>query len=255
MINVFEDESLKGSKISHGFFSRHGGHSTGIYKGLNVGLGSNDEIATVNKNRSLVANHMDIELSHLQTLYQIHSNKVITITNNTPFKKPVKADAMVTNVPGQALGILTADCTPVLFADFNAGVIGAAHAGWKGALGGVLTNTISAMEKLGAKRLNIKAVIGPSISQDSYEVGSEFRDVFLDKSPSYDAFFKPNINNKYQFNLVGFNEKMLQDAQIESVENLNLNTYSMEDDFYSFRRTTHRDEPDYGRQISVILLT
>ncbi len=255
MIKSFRDKSLNHSALEHGFFGRRGGTSKGIYQGLNVGLGSDDNKDDVYTNRLLLTNELGITPSKLHTLYQIHSNKVICLEKEDDICKDIEADGMVTNLKGHALGILTADCTPVLFADTKARVIGAAHAGWQGALSGILENTVLAMEKLGAKRPNIKAVIGPCIYQINYEVGLEFRRKFLNINPEFDPLFKKNDKGLFQFDLMGFNFLNLKRARIGSAKCINLDTYAMEDDFFSFRRTTHRSESDYGRQISIILLT
>lgn len=238
----------------HGFFTREGGVSEGIYAGLNCGAGSNDLAEHVLENRKRVQDYFSAEA--LCTLYQIHSADVITITD--PFQQfnAPKADAMVTKTAGIALGILTADCAPVLFCDATAGVIGAAHAGWKGAIGGVMENTVTAMESLGAKRANISAAIGPCIAQESYQVDAMFQSNFITKDPSYAAFFDRDLSSPshYLFNLKAFCESRLQAAGITHIHTLPDNTYTEESLFFSFRRTTHRAEADYGRQISAIAI-
>lgn len=253
MIKVFKSKNLEGSGINHGFFGRRGGVSKGIYESLNVGLGSDDVKSDVLENRKRVAEYMGVEPQNLITLFQCHSPKVIILDHQNKNHPSAEADALVTKEKGLAIGILTADCTPVLFSDHTAGVIGAAHAGWQGALSGILNNTIEIMEKLGATRENIKAAIGPAISQKSYEVGPDFRDQFMKTNESFQTFFVANTKGRFQFDLVGFNLLKLKEMQIESVENLNMDTYSNPYDFFSFRRTTHLEEPDYGRQISVII--
>ncbi len=243
------------SGIEHGFFSRQNGVSTGIYEGRNCGMGSDDLRTNVIENRGRVADDLGVPRTHLITAYQIHSPTVVTVTQRWEYDAAPQADAMVTDRPGLALGILTADCTPVLFADANAGIIGAAHAGWKGAVNGVLDATLAAMEALGARRSNIRTAIGPTISQPNYEVGPEFAETFTARDARYARFFIPSARTEhYQFDLPAFVEDRLQAAGISSVERLNLCTYADPSRFFSFRRTTHAGEPDYGRQISAITL-
>lgn len=235
----------------HGFFTREGGVSEGIYTGLNCGPGSGDTPAHIAENRRRVAAHFGQSLGQLCTLYQIHSPEVVTVTE--PFTERPQADAMVTKTPGIVLGILTADCAPVLFADREAGVIGAAHAGWKGARYGVLENTIRAMEALGATRSTIAAVVGPCIAQQSYEVGSEFIVQFL--TDDQQRFFAPSAKpGHFMFDLTGYVLETLRRANIHNTAAIGVDTYANEAQFFSYRRTTHRKEPDYGRQISAIHL-
>ncbi|MFM2100679.1 MAG: hypothetical protein RLZZ366_2218 [Pseudomonadota bacterium] len=237
--------------ISHGFLGRRGGISGGPYGGLNVGIGSDDDPAAISENRRR-ATAAIMPGAALATLYQIHSADVVTVTK--PFKdvdRP-RADAMVTDRSGILLGILTADCAPVLFADMQAGVIGAAHAGWKGALGGVTDATITAMEGLGADRSRIVACIGPCIARASYEVDDGFARRFGEADPTNERFFSGGREGHHQFDLEGYVASRLADAGIAKVEMLGLDTYSDEERFFSFRRATHRNEPDYGRQISLI---
>lgn len=238
----------------HGFLSAKDGISTGIYESLNCGVGSKDDVGLVYENRrmaaNLIAGRRDIPVV---SCYQIHSNKVIEVQEDWRDKRP-EADAMVTRHPGIILGILTADCTPVLFEDADAGVVGAAHAGWKGALTGVLENTVATMEALGAHRTRIRAAIGPTIHQNSYEVGTEFRQTFMDADPAFVDFFTPGKDDAhFQFDLPGFVEARLQQAGINPVWNTGVDTYKS-DNHFSYRRTTHRGEPDYGRQLSGIML-
>ncbi|MEM9715953.1 MAG: peptidoglycan editing factor PgeF [Pseudomonadota bacterium] len=240
-----------GVKVRHGFFTREGGISTGIYQGLNCGLGSNDDRDQVVENRNRVATALGT--SSLTSVYQIHSPDVAIADQIDP-SDPPKADALVTATPGLAIGILTADCTPVLFADPKAGVIGAAHAGWKGAIGGVLENTVDAMIGLGATRDDIMATAGPTISQANYEVGQDFMEQFLAEDPDFARFFANGVQpEKYQFDLPGFVLSRLRAAGV-TAEWTGHCTYADEDRFFSYRRTTHRGEPDYGRQISAIML-
>jgi len=237
----------------HGFFTRHGGVSSGIFKGLNCGTGSSDQTDAVLVNRRRVAEVFDLPASHLTSVYQIHSNKVLTVVGPVSSPRP-KYDAMVTNVTGIALGILTADCQPVLFSDPVAGVIGAAHAGWKGALGGVLESTLDAMEALGADRRHISAVIGPSISQRSYEVGPEFFDNFVSEHADYERFFANGKEDRLLFDLPSFGIFRLHEAGVNSARWTGHCTYCDADKFYSYRRSCHLGEVDYGRLISVISL-
>lgn len=243
-----------GSKsIVHGFFNRSGGVSTGIYRGLNVGSGSQDEPSHIQKNRERVAAYLGVKPDHLVTVHQVHSADVITISEPLSSPRP-KADALVTNVPGLAIGALTADCGPILFADNNANIIGAAHAGWRGALNGILENTITAMIALGAKRENIVAALGPCIGPDNYEVGAEFREQFLSKNPEYSQYFAQSVKNgHYMFNLWQFIMDRLKLAGVQA-DNQAQCTYANEQLFFSYRRTTHRREPDYGRQIAAIAI-
>lgn len=250
--------NLAGRGIAHGFFGREGGVSLGIYASLNCGPGSKDDAEAVAENRRRVAEAL-APGARLVSLSQIHSPIVHSLPG--PATARPEGDAMVTATAGIALGILTADCAPVLFADTQARVIGAAHAGWKGALGtkdggGVLEATLEAMERLGALRSRISAVIGPSISQQNYEVGFDFRDRFLEQGLKMRRFFLPSDREgHYRFDLPGYVAHRLTQAGTGKVENLAICTYPPENGFFSFRRTTHAGEPDYGRQISAIMLT
>jgi len=240
--------------VRHGFFTRKGGVSSGIFSGLNCGPGSTDQREAVAINRRLVAEAMGVAPDALSTVHQTHSHDVIEIgATPTPLPRP-KCDAMVSRTPGAALGILTADCQPVLFADANAGVIGAAHAGWKGALGGVLGATIDAMEALGANRASISAVIGPAISQAAYEVGPEFYAQFVANDPTYQQFFKAGDGDRFMFDLPGFGLWCLKTAGVQNAVWTGHCTYGDRDRFYSYRRATHAGEADYGRLIAVIRL-
>jgi hypothetical protein len=254
MLKAYKSKTINCDKISHGFYTRLGGVSKGIYSGLNLGLGSNDEKTNIHQNRALLTKDLQCGDAQLLTLYQIHSPDVLSVSSPWSVDNLPKADAMVTNKKGLMLGILTADCVPVLFADIEAGVIGASHAGWKGALGGILPNTINAMCQLGAKVENIKAVVGPAIAGKSYEVGGEVREAFLLKNSEFSQFFSENRQGKYQFNLCQLVMWLLENEGIESLDHINQDTYKNEAEFYSFRRTTHKKESDYGRQISVICI-
>ncbi len=246
-------DERSGSRIAHGFFTREGGVSDGIYAGLNVGIGSNDDQDRVIENRRRVAAWFDLPLEKLATVHQVHSPDVAIVDENYSGTRP-QVDAMVTATPGVAIGVLSADCGPILFADGEAGVIGAAHAGWKGALTGVLENTIDAMITLGARRENITAVLGPSIGPKSYEVGPEFLERFLGFDPAYAEFFTPSPKDGHKmFDLPALTISRLKAAGVEAAS-LDLDTYPDADRFYSYRRTTHAGEPDYGRQISAIAI-
>jgi polyphenol oxidase len=252
-----ESELLReraGTRIRHGFFTRKGGVSEGIYAGLNVGIGSDDDRDRVIENRARVAAWFDLPLERLATVHQVHSPDVVIVDEQSAASERPKADAMVTNLPGIVLGVLSADCGPILFVDSEAGVIGAAHAGWKGALHGVLENTIEAMVSLGADRSRITAVLGPSIGPKSYEVGPEFVSNFKSINASYETFFSPSVKQHHaMFDLPSLTIKRLTDAGVRA-ENLNLDTYPDAERFFSYRRTTHAKEPDYGRQISAITI-
>ncbi len=238
--------------IRHGFFGRAGGASSGVFAGLNCGPGSSDQHEAVQINRARVALAMGVPSDRLIGMHQIHSADVVTV-DGTPYE-PARADAMVTATPGIALSVLTADCQPVLFADAEAQVIGAAHAGWKGALHGVLEATLDAMEAIGAKRDRISAVNGPSISQRCYEVGPELLDAFLSEDPEAARHFAQGEGDRYLFDLPGFGLQRLRAAGIGHAEWTHHCTYSDPARFYSYRRSTHAREADYGRLIAVIRL-
>ena len=236
----------------HGFFTRKGGASSGIFAGLNCGAGSTDQAEAVAINRTRVAEALDLAPDHLVSVHQVHSPDAINVT--TPLRVRPQADAMVTATPGLGLAILTADCQPVLFADAKVGVIGAAHAGWRGAKDGVLEATIDAMEALGASRANIVAVIGPCISQSAYEVGPEFFEVFTDDDPQTRRFFAQGPRDRMLFNLPGYGLWRLREAGVGHAEWTQHCTFSDASRFFSYRRTTHAQEADYGRLLSVIRL-
>ncbi len=239
--------------VKHGFFSRRGGASSGVFAGLNCGYGSSDQTEIVALNRRRVADAMDVAPEALVGIHQVHSPDVLTVDAPLTGDKP-KADALVTATPGLALTILTADCQPVLFCDPDANVIGAAHAGWRGALDGVLEATLDAMAALGATRENTRAVIGPSISQAAYEVGPEFLDAFMAESSENSRFFANGTEDRMQFDLPAFGLHKLRQAGVGQAEWTRHCTYSDPDRFYSYRRTTHAKEADYGRLISAIRL-
>ncbi len=241
--------------VAHGFFGRQGGVSEGIYASLNCGYGSNDDEACVRENRARVASCMGTQDDHLITVYQVHSADVATVGAPWPRSDAPHADAMVTRVKGIALGVLAADCVPVLFADGKAGVIGCAHAGWKGALGGVTDATVRAMETLGAERSRIRAAIGPCIGQASYEVGAEFVARFVDETGLNRDFFRSSGRAGHSlFDLPGYVAARLRATGVNDIARTNMCTYEHAESYFSFRRTTHRGEADYGRNLSAIML-
>jgi YfiH family protein len=239
--------------IRHGFFTRKGGASSGIFAGLNCGPGSSDLAEVVAINRARAAAAMGVGPDHLVTVHQVHSPDVVALTAPPPGPRP-KADALVTATPGIALAVLTADCQPILFADPKARVIGAAHGGWRGTRDGVLEATLDAMEALGANRANIRAVIGPTISQAAYEVGPEFLQTFLDEDAGNARFFAQGSGDRTLFDLPAYGLHRLRAAGVGHAEWTRHCTYRDTDRFYSFRRTTHAAEADYGRLISAIRL-
>jgi YfiH family protein len=250
MLEIITSDALQGTR--HGFFTRKGGASSGIFAGLNCGTGSSDLSDAVAINRARVAQAMDLPLSHLATVNQVHSADVVTLT--APLDPRPRADALVTATPGIGLAVLTADCQPVLFSDPQAGVIGAAHAGWRGSRDGILEAMLDAMEALGASRAAITAIIGPTISQAAYEVGPDFLDGFLDDDPASQRFFANGTGDRLLFDLPGYSLQRLRQAGVGHAEWTRHCTYRDPDRFFSFRRTTHAGEADYGRLISVIRL-
>jgi polyphenol oxidase len=241
--------------IRHGFFTRVGGVSEGIYQSLNGGVGSEDSPAKVAENRARMAKHLGVTPDHFLTCYQIHSPEVVVAETPWPASERPRADAIVTRTPNLAIGISTADCGPVLLADPEARVIGAAHAGWRGALTGVIEQTVAAMEKLGAKRGRILAAAGPMIRQRNYEVGQDLLDRFVAMEPNTVRFFKPAKRPGHSmFDLAGYVVSRLRRAEVAEIEDLGLCTYADPAQFYSYRRATHQTEPDYGRHINAIAL-
>jgi YfiH family protein len=239
--------------IKHGFLTRRGGVSEGIYASLNCGIGSKDDTSRVIENRSRAVTRVGLAANSLVTAFQVHSAKVVVADRVWSREDAPEVDGLVTNTPGITLGILTADCAPVLFADAKAKIIGAAHAGWKGAIGGILPETIGQMIELGAKRGRIQAAIGPCIGQRSYEVGPEFPAPFLAQDPTHARYFIPSVRDqRYMFDLAGYLRDQLQGLGIAVVESAGRDTCAEETAFFSYRRATIRHEPDYGRQISVI---
>jgi len=240
--------------ISHGFFTRHGGVSLGGYASLNCGLGSKDDPAAVRENRARVAGRL--EARGLITAHQVHSATAIVATAVWRSTERPRADAIVTRTPGLAVAVLTADCAPVLFADAEAGVVAAAHAGWRGALAGILEATLVAMEGLGASRARISAAVGPCIGQPVYEVGPEFEQEFLSSDARNARFFvRESTAVRPHFDLSGYAQHRLASAGVGSVRALASCTYAQADDFFSYRRSAAQKEADYGRQISAIVLT
>ncbi|MBU1213113.1 MAG: peptidoglycan editing factor PgeF [Alphaproteobacteria bacterium] len=241
--------------IRHGFFTRQGGVSTGIYAGLNCGLGSMDDRDKVLQNRARVALKLGSTDPAVLTPYQIHSAEALVVETAFETGDPPRADALVTRTPGLAIGILTADCGSVLLADPQARVVAAAHAGWRGAVGGILEATVRKMEELGARRDRIHAALGPCITQPNYEVGADFQTGLTDRNPAFMRYFAtPVPGGKPHFDLPGFILAELAAKGLASIASTDCCTYANDSEFFSFRRTTHRKEPDYGRQISAILV-
>jgi len=249
LLDITTSPLLEGT--AHGFLGRAGGVSEGIYSGLNIGLGSDDDRAAIMENRRRATEGV-LPGSELVTVHQIHSADVVTVTGPMDLERRPQADALVTDRPNLLLGILTADCVPVLFHDPEAQVIGAAHAGWKGALAGVTDYVLIAMEALGANRDHIACAIGPCIAQPSYEVDAGFRTRFLEADAANDRFFAAGKPGHFQFDIESYVAARLQAAGAGSIEKLGLDTYAHEDRYYSYRRSCHRGEAGYGRQISVI---
>lgn len=238
--------------LRHGFFTRRGGASSGVFSGLNCGSGSSDQAQIVAINRARAAQALGVPPEGLVSAHQMHSARAVTV--NAPFERRPEADAMVTATPGIALGVLTADCLPVLLADHEAGVIGAAHAGWRGALDGILEAALDAMEALGADRGRIVAVIGPTISQSAYEVGPEFLDEFMAEDPDNSRFFASGHGDRLLFDLPGFGLRRLRSAGVAHAEWTRHCTYTDSAHFFSSRRARHQGEADYGRLLSAIRL-
>lgn len=239
--------------VPHGFLGRGGGVSTGLCHGLNAGLGSDDDPAAVAENRRRAAQAVAPSAA-LVTVHQIHSARAIVAEPGWPDTERPRADALVTDRPGLLLGIVTADCAPILLADAAAGVVGAAHAGWKGAVDGIVEVTVAAMQSLGARRDRIAAAVGPCIARKSYEVDDAFRARFVAIAPDHDRFFADGRPGHPRFDLEAFVAARLAEAGVTRVETLGLDTYADAGRFYSYRRATHRAEPDYGRQLSLIAL-
>ncbi len=253
---MIEAPELKSARsVRHGFFTRQGGHSGGLFASLNCGFGSGDDKPTVTRNRAEVGGQLGVDEGKLLTAWQWHSTDVVVADAPWDVLKPPKSDAIVTTKPGLAIAVLTADCAPILFADTERGVIGAAHAGWKGALAGVSDATIAAMEVNGARREHMTAIIGPTISHAVYEVGPDFATQFIDEAADNADFFRPSPRpHHHMFDLPGYLKRRIVRQGVGQVVDLGLCTYSDEERFYSFRRATHHHEQNYGRQISAIVL-
>lgn len=241
--------------IRHAFFTRAGGVSQGVYASLNAGVGSRDDPELVEENRARMAAALGVAPDRLLSVYQVHSPDVVVAEEAWPASARPRADAIVTRQPGLAIAASTADCGPVLFADPEAGVIGAAHAGWRGALAGVTDATIAAMERLGAKRARITAAIGPLIRQPNYEVGLEVAAQFHAERADNERFFVPSQNpGRVMFDLAGYIARRLERAGLTRIEDIRICTYAEAEKFYSYRRMTHLGEPDYGRHLNAIAL-
>jgi len=250
-LEILTSELLKG--VDHGFFTRRGGASSGIYAGLNCGPGSSDQREAVAMNRARAAAALDLAPGRLLSLHQVHSATVV-VAGPLGWGERPRADGVVTDVPGLALGILTADCAPVLLADAEAAVVGAAHAGWRGAVDGVIEATVAAMERLGARAARIVAAVGPTISQRAYEVGPEFFDRFQSEEAGYERFFAPGHGDRLRFDLPGFVLSRLRAAGVADAGWIGACTWSDPDRFFSYRRATQAGEADYGRLLSAIRL-
>jgi YfiH family protein len=256
-LKPIESSCLNGlAGIRHGFFTREGGVSKAPYASLNCGPGSADAPANIAENRARIARHLGSPQADVVTLYQVHSATALAVNGPVATDNRPKADAVVTSTRGLAIGVLTADCSPVLFADAQAGVVGAAHAGWRGAVGGILEAAIAEMERQGAKRANIRAAIGPTINQESYEVGPEFETELLQSCSDNARYFRRYISEtRARFDLPQYVEDRLLAAKVGTIERCSPCTYANESLFFSFRRSQHRVEDDYGRQISAIVVT
>lgn len=244
------------SGIRHAFFTRHGGVSSGIYESLNAGIASGDDATHVVENRARMARALGVQPENFITAYQIHSPDVAVAEKPWDAASRPKVDAIITRVPGLAIGVSTADCGPVLFADENARVVGAAHAGWRGALSGVIEATLDAMEKLGARRGNIVTALGPMIRQPNYEVGSEFLAAFLAAERDNERYFREARRpDHYMFDLPGYLAMRLRRAGVDAIEDCGLCTYAEPERFFSYRRSQHLSEADYGRHVNAIVLS
>ena len=252
---MLQIEQFNRKNIQHAFFTRHGGKSIGLYTALNCGIGSNDNISSVLDNRALAMKALYLSASSLVTCYQTHSSKMIVINKANRYATKHDGDGLVTSLPKVCLGILTADCSPILFSDEKNGVIGAAHAGWKGALNGILESTVNGMSSQGAEIDHIVCAIGPTIGPRSYEVGPEFKEAFLDSDSICSQFFtKSRRLGHYMFDLPGFIISRLSKIGINTVFNIDRDTYSDETNFYSYRRSSHKNQDDYGRLLSTIVI-
>ena len=251
----FSKKLKKFENIKHCFFSRKNGFSKGYYESLNCGLGSNDKKENILKNLELVSKKIGCKKESLITLNQIHSNHVIHFNNKTSIKNKLNGDSIVSGVRNIGISILTADCASILFYDPNKKIIGCVHSGWKGALNGIINNTIKKFNELNSNTDDLIAVVGPCIKKENYEVKVDFYKKFINKNPKYNEFFKKIVNNKYIFDLRGFINNKISDLNIKNIENIEMDTFTARENFYSYRRSCLNNEKDYGRCISVILMT
>ena len=251
----FSKKLKKFENLKHCFFSKKNVFSKGHYLSLNCGLGSGDKKENVLKNLNLVRKKIGCKDEVLITLNQIHSNKVVYFENESSIKNKLPGDAIVTKIKNVAIGILTADCAPILLYDHSKKIIGCIHSGWRGALNGVIKNTIKKFKELNSNIDNLIAVVGPCIGKESYEVKIDFYEKFINQNPKYEGFFKKNVNDKYIFDLRGFINNKISDLNIKNIENVEMNTFTAQETFYSHRRSHLNNEKDYGRCISVILMT
>ncbi len=250
-----QSQNFDSNVVAHGFMSRNGGVSTGAYASLNTCMKVLEDRRNIVKNLDIIAADFGIEASCLKLVHQVHSNIAVNIDSKETETSEIQADAIVTNTKGILIGVNTADCTPLLFADHKNQVIGAAHAGWRGAFAGVIENTIDLMVKQGAERKNIVAVIGPTIAQKSYEVDDKFKQQFLTKHNDSNIFFIPSVKlAHHMFNLPGFCLNILKKQDIKSATNLDIDTYEYPDTYFSCRRSSHNGEKDFGGQLSAIML-
>jgi len=251
----FSKKLKKFENLRHCFFSRKNGFSKGHYESLNCGLGSEDEKKNVLKNLQFVSKKMGCKNELLITLNQTHSNKVVYFENESAVINKLSADAIVTKIKNVGIGILTADCASILLYDPNKKIIGCIHSGWKGVLSGIIKNTIKKFNELNANPDDLIAVIGPCIKKKNYEVKIDFYKKFVDQNQKYSEFFREIKNNKYIFDLRGFINRKISDLNIKNIENIEMDTFSEKEFFYSYRRSLLNKEQDYGRCISVILMT
>ena len=251
----FSKKLKKYVSLKHCFFSRKNGFSKGNYESLNCGLGSSDKKEDVLKNLNLVSKKIGCNNELLITLNQIHSNKVIYFEDKNSIKNKLNGDAIVTKIRNVAIGILTADCVPILLYDHKQKIIGCIHSGWKGALNGVIKNTVKKFQDLNSKTENLIVVVGPCIGKESYEIKIDFYNKFINQNPKYIKFFKKTLDKKYTFDLRGFVNNQISELNIKNIENIEKDTFSQRELFFSYRRSCAKNELDYGRNISVILMT
>ena len=251
----FSKKLQKFENLKHCFFSRKNGFSKGCYASLNCGLGSDDKKENVLKNLNLVSQKIGCKDELLITLNQTHSNKVVYFEKESSIKNKLSGDAIVTKIRNVGIGILTADCAPILLYDPQKKIIGCIHSGWRGALNGVIKNTIKKFKELDSNIDNLVVVVGPCIRKENYEVKIDFYEKFINQSPKYEGFFKKKVNDKYIFDLRGFINNKIFDLNIKNVENIEMDTFTAQETFYSYRRSCLNNEKDYGRCVSVILMT